>query len=226
MQTEFNEQNVTPFNQLFEQLAGFCEKDPEVSKEIFVAKEEYFQKTGKLKDNDPEFDNRMNAFLLWYLFDRRPTDLIDSPISLYCNWLKKNQKEHEIPVILQQKEHIQSLFLHEKTKNGKYIIRDLFTDRKYALPENNFLIGFPKGTIFETRLFKIEGKYCFANYFIHHPLEVNGAIHKQIKLIKAEISPLKPFFIKLQSYYVKWKNYRSIHIDSIYYFDKSLPEAK
>lgn len=224
MQTEINDPNILPFNQLFEKIVGFCERD--LSQEILIAKEEYFKKTGKLKDNDPEFDNRMNAFLLWYIFDRRPSDLPNSPISLYCDWLKDEGKDEEIRTITNQKKHIHSLFVHEKTKSGAYIIKDLLTERRYSIPENNALLGFPKGAIFETRLFELDAHYCFANYFIQHPLEVNQAIRKQIKRIKEDILPLKPFFIKLHSYYVKWKNYRSIHIDSIYYFDTSRPEAK
>ena len=39
MQTEFNDQNISIFNPLFEKLVGFCEKDPVLSKEILVAKE-------------------------------------------------------------------------------------------------------------------------------------------------------------------------------------------
>lgn len=226
MQDKFNDQSVSTFNRLFEDLVGFCEKDGDLSEEILLAKEEYFQKTGKLKDKDREFDNRMNAFLLWYLFDRRPVDLPDSAVSLYCKWLEDNGRPDEASMVRVQKNHIHSLFVHEKTKNEEYVVRDLLTDRKYQVPENQTLLAFPKGAVFETRIFKFDDTYCFANYFIQHPLEVNASIRKQIKVIKADIHPRKPFFIKLHSYYVKWKNYRSIHIDSIYHFNASLPEAK
>ncbi len=49
-------------------------------KEVFQAKQEYFEKAGVVYEDDDEFENRMCIFMDWYIFDR------DLPVSI-CHLL-------------------------------------------------------------------------------------------------------------------------------------------
>ena len=220
------EQPSASFEEFFNRISTFCETNSVIAKEIFEAKEEFFSMTGKVRDDEVEFNNRMNAFLLWFIFDRKPYESLYSPISKYQIHLEKKGWLKELEVVNNQLIHVHSLFKFLKIKNGNTTIKDLISGVKYTLEDENTLIGMGKEIYFETRLFLFNDKRCFSNYFIQHPPIVNKGIRKQLKPVKQEKKLVKPFLMKLQTFNNKYLKYRSIDIKSIYHFDQSIPEAK
>ncbi len=214
------------FDEFFEKISSFYDQHPLLSKELVKAKEYYFNKTGKLSEMDHDFSNRMNAFLLWFTYDWRCSQNLSSPFEVYQEHLKRNNFLDEYSKTQGQDNHIHSLFEYVKIKNGKTIIKDLYSKQKYQISDKKFLIGCLKGAFFETRLFKEEDDFYFPNYYIPHPIEVNRYIKKRNKQIVRKGESIKPFLITLHAYHTKWEKYRNIDIKSIYHFDKSVPEAK
>lgn len=221
-----HEQPSSTFEQFFDRMATFCETNPVIAKEIIEAKDEFFAMTGKVKDNEDEFNTRMNAFLIWFIFDRKPHESLYSPVSKYQDHLRNIGWLEELEVLNNQLIHIHSLFKFIKIKNGITIIKDLISGYKYKVEDENTLIGMAPDIFFETRLFKFDDKLSFCNYFIQHPPIVNKAIKKQLKPVKREKKLVKPFLLKLHTFNNKYLKYRSIDIKSIYHFDQSIPEAK
>lgn len=214
------------FEILFENMSSFFDEHPDLSKELIAAKDFYFSLTGKIGENDNEFGNRMNAFLLWFIFDYQLPSTRTAPLDLYLEYCRDNGREADIEVLSSQKKHVHSLFFFVKEKREQIIIKDLYSRQKYSISGSRVLIGQEKDALFETRLFEHDGNRYFANFFIYHPVNVRKDIKRQVKLIRKKKESIKPFLLKLHSYHTKWKRYRNINIKSIYHFDNSVPEAK
>lgn len=210
----------------FERTSRFFDQHPVFSKELVSAKETFFSITGKIGETDNEFGNRMNAFLLWFLFDWQLSSTMTTPVDHYLAHLEKSGLNEDFAILQAQKDHIHSLFFFVKEKRDQTIIKDVFSGQKYTISDSRILIGQEKDAIFETRIFELDGAHYFANYFVYHPVIVRKEIKRSLKLIKKKKSPLKPFLMQLHSYHTKWHRYRNINIKSIYHFDKSIPEAK
>jgi hypothetical protein len=214
------------FEELFERAGLFFEQHPRLSLEIVTAKEAYFSATGRIKESDRDFGNRMNAFLLWFLFDWSLTSGGGRPLDHYLAYLEEAQDAAAISLLRQQQSHLHSLFDFVKRKSDICVIKDVLTGRKYKVSESRLWLDHTKGALFETRVFADDGVYFLANYLIHHPLEVRRGILKKVVGIRKANSSIKPFLMQLHASHTKWINYRHIHIKSIYHLDNSRPEAK
>ncbi|MCG8333400.1 MAG: hypothetical protein MJE63_02720 [Proteobacteria bacterium] len=222
-----NSVNPATFEEIFDSISGYIETHPELSNELVIAREDYFRLTGKLNETDASFTNRMNSFLLWFTFDWKCSDSLKSPFDHFKQSVFKGKTTSmNGELITDIEEHVHSLFDTKKLTDHYAIVKDLYGKKKYEIIQPDYLYGSPKGTYFESRLFKINGKYRFSNYFIQHPLEVKKDIHKACKQLSKKGDSIKPFLIHLHSYHTKWERYRNINIKSIYHFDKSIPEAK
>lgn len=226
MVAELNQIQSSNFEEMFEHMNAFFNLNKIIEKEIISAKKEFFLNTGLINEDDAGFSIRMNAFLLWFIFDWDLAEHRIKPFELYLDFLYKNNKTDEFELMKKQKNHIHSLFKFIKIADDITLIKDIFSGVKYRISDNYSLIGCAKKTFFETRIFLFENQYFFANYFIQHPFASQKGIRKKIKQIKKEKSPIKPFLLELHSSYTKWSKYRNISIKSIYHFDNSIPEAK
>lgn len=214
------------FESVFEAFSHFYANHPQLSSELVAAREDYFRITGKLNETDLNFTNRMNAFLLWFTFDWTSKATLRKPFQVYVDESGIKGESLNGFSLVDLENHIHSLFETKKLTSDFAIIRDLKSKEKFKILQPDFLFQSPKGTYFETRIFKIDGEYRFSNYFIQHPLEVKRSIKKQCKQIRKAANSIKPFLMTLHSYHTKWERYRNININSIYHFDKSIPEAK
>jgi len=214
------------FNEMFDKINNYLSIDYKFSNEIVDAKEKYFEITGKVNDDDLDFSNRMNAFLLWFTFNWKVSPGNVSPFDEYIEYLKKKEEKSEQNLMENQKNHIHSLFTFIKIKNNKTLIKDVFTSDKYNIKDIDYFNKVSKNTIFETRIFTFNNSFYFSNYFITHPNIAKKDIFKEAKNIKKNGLNKIDFLLKLHSFHTKWNRYRNINIKSIYHFDASIPAAK
>lgn len=217
---------TSSFDVMFEEMSGFFNDYELLAKDLVRARDDFFQLTGQLNESDPSFNNRMNAFLLWFTFDFRSSLDLKTPFELYCEEVRSSKPEADLERVYDFKNHVHSLFEFLKMHKEEAIVRNLFNKEKLRIVEPNFLIGSQTGIVFETRVFQIDGQQRFSNYFIQHPTEMKKPIKKRCKQIRKNGETVKPFMMTLHSYHTKWERYRNININNIYHFDKSLPAAK
>ena len=62
-------------------IEEFC--TGEYYREVYNARREYFEKAGKVSEDDSEFEQRMCIFMDWYIFDRDLPGVDLPPIKFY-----------------------------------------------------------------------------------------------------------------------------------------------
>ena len=190
--------------------------------EVFRAKEEFFERAGVVHEDDLEFEQRMNLFMDWYLFDRDLPGVDLPPIRSY---IRQHQAEFnpEQKQIFEDLSHsIHSLFVLSRfTFFGRnLIVQDLFSRKKYLVLDPKLKFAFSRGDIFEGRIFPHEGKWHFTQGFCFHPVEMRSFILGEIKKIRFQ-DPTRHLKLILQLAQMKLKHQRYSHIDvkHIYVFN-------
>jgi hypothetical protein len=186
-------------------------------REVYQAKKDYFESLGVISEDDPDYENQMDVFMGWYLFDR-PLEKNDlPPVFLYYrkNAANFSAEEEALFKALALTKH--SVFELLKQKDNSLVLRDLSNKEKYEVKDLQFRAGFSKGDVFEARLIP-EGKaYVFANGFCFHPKEAFKFIESQMKKIREEDTAQRTKLL-LKLGHMKNKQRRFPHIDVQYIY--------
>src|SRR5689334_4227428 len=87
-------------------------------KEVYQAKQEYFEKAGVVYEDDEEFENRMCIFMDWYLFDRELPSIDLPPIKYWFRLKKDGLNAEDQNFYKEFCNTIHSIFYMQKVKNG------------------------------------------------------------------------------------------------------------
>ncbi|MGZ3695412.1 MAG: hypothetical protein ACXWQO_14945 [Bdellovibrionota bacterium] len=181
-------------------------------REVYGAKKDYFESLGAIAEDDQDFENQMDVFMGWYLFDR-PLEKHDlPPVFLYY---RKNgpslppDMEPAFKALTLSKHSVYELV---KQRDTAFVLRDLSNGEKFEVQDEQARAGFSKGDIFEARLVP-EGKgYVFANGFCFHPKEGYKFIESQMKKIREDDSAQRTKLL-LKLGHMRNKQHRFPHID-------------
>jgi len=194
----------------------------EYYREVFQAKQEFFDRAGTIYEDDPEYDQRMNLFMDWYLFDRDLPGIDLPPIRYFSRTHSQELGEEDRQIYQDLSQSIHSLFLLSRFSlfGRNLIIQDLFSRKKYTVIEPKLNQAFSRGDIFEGRVFSHQGKWSFSQGFCFHPVEMRSFILGEIKKIRFQESS-RHLKLILQLAQMKLKHQRFSHIDvkHIYNFD-------
>ena len=188
-----------------------------LTKELMKAKVYYQEKTGKFRETNENYENSINAFHYWFLFDWGCTFKTDKKVSPYQIYLDNN------PLVRQDSKQcvhsqIHSLFEFIKVTKTETVIFDLFSKKKLKIPDTETLFSFEKGCYFETRLINFQGKLFFSPFLTMHPAVVYRQLRKQIKLIRKQPDKWPDFLLYLSHLHYKWVNYPKFNVSNIYVF--------
>lgn len=194
----------------------------EYYKEVYSAKQEYFEKAGVVYEDDAEFENRMCIFMDWYLFDRALPGIDLPPIRLYLRKIRGTTTP--TPEVLAIYEDfcrtIHSIFYLSKAKDDITVVKDLFSKKTYEVQRGDLSTGFLKGDIFEARLIPFQGKYEFSRGFCFHPVEMEKFILGEIKKVRYQDAARQmKLILQLASMKLKHARYQHINIKHIYTFE-------
>lgn len=190
--------------------------------EVYRAKQEFFERAGTVYEDDAEYEQRMNLFMDWYLFDRDLPGVDLPPIRYYIRLHQQQFSDADKGVYQNLSSSIHSVFLlARKTWFKKdLVIQDLFSRKRYVVNDPKLKHAFSTGDIFEGRIFPNEGKWHFAQGFCFHPVEMKSFILTEIKKIRNQ-DRSRHMKLILQLAQMKLKHQRFAHIDvkHIYQFD-------
>jgi len=194
-------------------------------REVYAAKQEFFDKAGIVYEDDPEYEQRMSIFMDWYIFDRDLPGIDLSPIKLHFRKNKEKLQAQELAIYREFCSTIHSLFrLKGKPFFGSGLkVEDLFSKKTYVVADSPFDQAFARGDLFEARLIPFQGKYHFSKGFCFHPLEMESFILGEIKKVRYQDKSRQTKLI-LQLSAMKLRHLRFNHIDvkHIYTFDSRL----
>jgi hypothetical protein len=140
------------------------------------AREEYFERAGKVFDDDAElFDGRMASFLEWYVLERPfgggPPPVIQTLTDAKAGW---SPRERLGLAQLASSHH--GLFELYSVENRVLDVEDLVTGVRFQVLERRKTVGFSPGDVFEARVVWDGDAPVFGRTFLFHPPDAREVV--------------------------------------------------
>lgn len=185
---------------------------------LLEAKKIYFEKTGAIHDDDPDYESRMRCFNDWYISSFISSKGTTTVIKDYVN---NHNIEEDISDSLLNIHH--SLFVFsKKTFSKKMIVKDILHKNKYTLDKDSIAVGLVEGDLFTGRILSYEGKNFLLSGVCLYPKEVEPILEKRSKVVRKKKEPLEDykFLMKLEALKTKWQRYGHVGLDKIFTFSE------
>jgi hypothetical protein len=202
--------------------------------ELVRAREEYFAETGgEVYADDRCYEQRMQAFFNWFLFDRRQGDG-STPVERFLREKGADLPSKDKEVLMGCTQSRLSLYEYRGTRGffsrpakGQVRVRDLLAGQDYDVTERRQMHGLEIGDLFEARLVPVNRTYHFSTSFTYHPREVEPEIRREIKRRKKK-GPVDPrsFLWELERMALQHERFRNVSIHAIYNFQKPFLSKK
>ena len=180
------------------------------------AKKEYISLTGRLTEEDDEYESRMNCFNNWYLFQR---EVKEGKTLLQEFSPDKEIVDEEMKLALTQIEH--SVYEFSKVNLKRQIVlKDILHDKKIILSKEQPNIGLVVGDLFTGRLIKYKDEIYFLKGVCTLPQGIKSILKKQCKKIRKYNNPKEEtaFLLQLESLKTKYLRYGHIEPSKIFVF--------
>ncbi len=180
-----------------------------------LAKEHYFGKVGGVYEDDSDFEQRMNTFLEWFVFDFRSETMgSDTVFTMYINENRDRFSSEEMVFRMTVSKHLHSVFAVKGLKEGMIKVKDLAGGKSFWVTDDEI---FEKGDLFETRIIT-EGDSSFFSYtYCLHPKSAEKLIKDAFKK-RHSVGFGPDFFVRLHAMQLKWRRSRQIEVKDIYNF--------
>lgn len=191
-------------------------------REVYNAKQEFFDKAGVIYEDDSEYESRMCIFMDWYLFDRDLPGVDLPPVKLYARSHRQEWDAETTKVFDDLSQSIHSIFQMKKKRlfSSGLVVVDLFSGKKYAVNDPQIKQNFSRGDVFEGRIVKYNDQFEFAKGFCFHPAEMKGFILSEIKKVRyQEKGKHTKLIFQLSNMKLKHVRYHHIDVKHIYRFD-------
>jgi hypothetical protein len=211
----------SPYQPYLDQLTAFASTE-ERKPDLLAAKEEYFQRTGEVFEDDKQFEMRMASFLDFYLFDRKRPGSGRTPAEEFFA-LRAAANDPAEAAFRSFTETLHGLYEVRKILPGTIRLRELFSGKDYDVTERRHPVGLEKGDILEARMIPFDGALVFSTAFCFHPREAVKAIKKEVKRRKKELPDAAPSDLTWEAAKraMKTERYRQIAVEKIYDFESS-----
>lgn len=195
----------------------------EYKEELLHAKKEFFENTGTLDENKPNYQLRMNQFYDWYFLTRRLKGYQQTPLQV-CEQqrgLRLSEIDQQTVQIL--KNHTHSLFEIVKVKKDEITFKDLFKDKKMAITQQQHIFEFDEKEFFEARIVTVNQQKYFLKGFCFHPESAQKFILSEVKVYQKnpDLVPAD-FMLRLNKMRYKFEQYRHVKPEMIYTNDNKL----
>lgn len=183
---------------------------------LIKAKEQYFGVTGRVIDDDEDYESRMNFFNDWYLLQFTPESKKNILMKDYL--LDKKIDKDILKAFLNVNFSIFE-YRGEGFFGGLYLY-DILHKKKVALCKGHHRPGLLKDDLFIGRVIYINrDAYLLANVSML-PKEIKKILFKESRNIrKFKSSSVEvDFLMKLETLKTKWKRYGHIQADKIFTF--------
>jgi hypothetical protein len=209
--------NYDIFKQSLQKLIGYYTNE-DFAEELALARKEFFDNTGSLDENRPNYNLRMHQFYEWYFLTRPLKGYMKTPLAV-CDQhrsLRLTDEDTEtIALLLKTHEH--SLFEYIKAKNDVIFIKNLMSGEKIEVQQDGLVFGFDSKEYFQARVVEVAGKRYFLDSFCFHPESSQKFILAELKTLQknADLS-LENFLLRLNKMRYKFEQYKHVKPELIY----------
>jgi hypothetical protein len=138
--------------------------------EAMRAREEYFERAGKVFDDDAElFEGRMAAFLEWYVLER-PFRGGAAPVVCLLDEDRSLSDDDRRTLALVAASH-RSLFELHEVDDRVMQLEDVLGGARFSVIERRHTVGFTRGDLFEARVISDGAAVILGKTFIFHPAD-------------------------------------------------------
>jgi hypothetical protein len=183
--------------------------------EAMRAREEYFEHTGKVFDDDAElFEGRMASFLEWYVLER-PFRGGPPPVVRWLDEDRTLSDEVRRVLALLAASH-RSLFVLEGIADRVLDVEDLLGGARFAVVERRTTVGFEAGDLFEARVISDGEAAMFGKTFIFHPPDARVAALAWVESALDRGVERQEIMFHLSRNHIRWHRYGHIGAAKIY----------
>ena len=211
------------FKQSLKKLIGYYTGSEFIS-ELNSAKKLFFDNTGSLDENKPNFNLRMHQFYEWYFLTRPLKGYMKTPLAVCDQHRDLRLSPHDVSTIqILKLTHQHILFEYIKMKGDIIFVKNLMTNKKIEIEQGNLVFGFDSKEFFQARIIEIDEKKYFLDSFCFHPESSQKFILSEIK--KLQSSPdlsLEDFLLRLNKMRYKFEQYKHVKPELIYTNDNKL----
>jgi hypothetical protein len=204
--------------------------------EAMRAREEYFDRAGKVFDDDAElFEGRMAAFLEWYVLERPAAGLGGrSPIAHAVETAAKAPAAERRTLAHLASSH-RSLFQLAASADRVLEIDDLIGGARFSVLERRNTAGVAPGDVFEARLIwdagsetgtaeradgqadgRADGRAIFGRTFLFHPPDARDVVIEWVERAVEQGTRREEILFHLSRLYVRWHRLGHIGAAKVY----------
>lgn len=181
------------------------------------AKGRYFRATGEVFEDDPFFEQRMNGFVEYYLFDWEAAPGGKSTTAVILSREQAVLPPDELVAFGGFDRNVHSIFEFKKKKGDLVTVLNLYDDETYQVYERRALAGLEKGDIFDARLLPFGDKLHFSNAFVFHPKAVRKFIAAELKIArKTGIGRPTDVLHRMAYLRLRFDRFRRVDVTKIY----------
>lgn len=191
----------------------------EFREEIAAAREDYFERAGKVFEDDAEiFEARLAAFLEWYVLER-PLRGGPPPVMQALERSQPGQALQDRPdraALARLAASHHSLFDVAAVDGHTIELEDVIGGARWSVIERRSTIGFEPGDVIEARLVSDGQHVVFAKTFIFHPKEAREEVLEVIEGALAKGTPRNEIMFRLARLHVRWFRHGHAHAARVY----------
>jgi len=178
------------------------------------AREEYFERAGKVFDDDAElFDGRMASFLEWYVLER-PFDGGPPPVQRVLDDGAWSAVERRGLAALASTHH--SLFELYGVAEHVLEIEDIVGGARFHVHERRKTMGFSAGDVFEARIIWDGDAPVFGRTFLFHPPDARDVVLNWVEGALERGVPRDEVLFHLSRHHIRWHRQGHLGAAKIY----------
>lgn len=186
---------------------------------LLEAKELYFSQTGKVDEEDEDFETRMSSFNEWYLFDYVPGDN-------QMTFMKQFINDYTGSSELEQAFANVSFSLFEyrgKSFSGKDVLADFLAAKKMKLSKTHQSLPVLKGDLFIARILQFSGESYLLGAISIVPNGAKKMLSKEAKRVRKldSLDEKNRFLLEVEKKKSKWKHYGHVEVTKIFQFNQT-----
>ncbi len=188
--------------------------------DLLAAREQFSARAGALFDDDRQLEQRLAAFLEFYVCDRpAPWAGGRTPARARYEASLRDEVPERAAAFRALTETIHGLFEVRRLDEGRARVRHLFSGIDFDVAERRQILGLARGDVLEARLVPMGGEFHFSASSCWHPRVAAPLIRAEVRRRQQRGAPEQELVWDCAQRALKADRYRQIAIDKIYEFD-------